>query len=127
MAQLGRAHARELLFRISVTLKGLHALLEVVGGIAIWLVNPGLIVHIVGWLTQDEITEDPHDLVANYLRNSASHFSVSSQHFIALYLFGHGVIKLFLVAALLKDKLGHIRWRCSSSGDTSCIRCIASP
>lgn len=102
---LRKAQARELLFRISVTLKGLHALLEVVGGVALWVVSPGLIVHLVGWLTQDEIAEDPHDLVANYLRHSASQFSVSSQHFIALYLFGHGVVKIILVAALLKDKL----------------------
>ena len=100
-----KAHVRELLFRISVALKGLHALLEVVGGIALWVVSPGLIVHVVGLLTQDEITEDPHDLVANYVRHSVSNYSVSSQHFIALYLFGHGIVKVILVAALLKDKL----------------------
>lgn len=105
MTQLREAHARELLFRISVTLKGLHALLEVVGGIALWLVSPGLIVHVVGWLTQDEIREDPHDLVANYLRHSVSQFSVSSQHFMALYLLGHGIVKIILVVALLKGKL----------------------
>ena len=40
----GKAHARELLVRISVTLKGLHAVLEIVGGIALWVVSPGLIV-----------------------------------------------------------------------------------
>ena len=105
MADLRKAQLRELLFRISVAMKGLDGFLEVVGGVALWVVSPGLIVRIVGWLTQDEITEDPHDLVANYLRRSVSHFSTGSEHFIALYLFGHGAVKLVLVAALFKGKL----------------------
>lgn len=105
MAKLGKAHVRKLLFRISVLIKGLDGVLEIVGGVALWVVSKGLIVHVVGWLTQDEITEDPHDLVANYLRHSVRHFSASSQHFIAVYLFGHGVVKVILVAALLKGKL----------------------
>lgn len=70
MAKLGKAHVRELLFRISVLIKGLDGVLEIVGGVVLWMVSKGLIVHVVGWLTQDEITEDPHDLVANYLRHS---------------------------------------------------------
>lgn len=99
------ARLRELLFRISVALKGLDGLAEVVGAVALWVVKPGLIVRIVGWLTQDEIREDPQDLVANYLRRSVSHLSAGSEHFIALYLFGHGIVKLILVAALFSGKL----------------------
>jgi len=101
----GRAHLRELLFRASVLLKGLDAVLEIAGGIALWMVGPGLIVRVVGWLTQDEIAEDPRDLVANYLRHAARHFSLTSQHFVAVYLVGHGIVKILLVVALLKDKL----------------------
>ena len=105
MERAARAYLRELLFRLSVILKGLDALLEVAGGIALWLVSPGLIIQVVHFLTQDEIAEDPHDLVANLLRHAASHFSLSGEHFMALYLLAHGVIKGFVVAALLKNKL----------------------
>lgn len=97
--------SRELLFRISVLLKGVDALLEIVGGIALWMVSPGMIVRLVHFLTQDEIAEDPHDLVASLLRHSAARFSVSGEHFIAIYLLAHGVVKGFAVAMLLQNKL----------------------
>lgn len=100
-----KARLREFLFRASVLLKGLDALLEIVGSIAAWMVTPSLIVRVIGFLTQDEIREDPHDLVANYLRHAASRFTFSSEHFLAVYLLGHGIVKLFVVFALLKNKL----------------------
>jgi len=99
------AKLRELMFRVSVFLKGLDGTLEIAGGIALWAVNPGWIVRVVGLLTQDEIVEDPHDLVANYLRHAAHHLSVASGHFMAIYLLGHGLVKIFVVVALLRNKL----------------------
>ncbi len=100
-----KANSRELFFRISVWLKGLHAGLEIAGGVALSVVSPGFIIHVVALLTQDELAEDPHDLIANYLLNAASHLSVSSKQFMALYLLAHGVPKLLLVGALLRHKL----------------------
>lgn len=99
------ATLRELVFRVGVFLKGLDGTLEFAGGIALWAVNPGWIVRVVGLLTQDEIAEDPHDLVANYLRHAAHHFSVANGHFMAIYLLGHGLVKIFVVVTLLRDKL----------------------
>lgn len=100
-----RARLRELLFRLSVLLKGLDAILEIAGAIALWLVSPGFIASAVHFLTQDEIAEDPHDLVANWLRHAAARFSFSSEHFMAIYLLAHGLIKIALVAALLRNRL----------------------
>jgi uncharacterized membrane protein len=100
-----KSQLRELLFRISVTLKGLHAALEIVGGIALLVVSPDFILRAMELLTQDEIAEDPRDLIANYLLDAARHLSLGSQHFAAYYLLSHGATKAFLVAALLKGKL----------------------
>ena len=100
-----RARLRELLFRLSVLLKGLDAILEILGAIALWFVNPGFIASTIHFLTQDEIAEDPHDLVANWLRHAAARFSLSSEHFMAIYLLAHGIIKIALVAALLRNRL----------------------
>ena len=96
---------RRRLFRVSVMLKGLDALLEIVGGIVLWLLRPELIVRVIGLLTQDEISEDRRDIVANYLRDLAGRFSPSTQHFMAIYLLAHGIVKIFVVAALVKNKL----------------------
>lgn len=105
MKGLFQGSFRELLFRISITLKGLDALLELLGAIALWIVKPGMIAHLVGWLTQDEISEDPHDLVANFMQREAHHLSLASEHFMAFYLLAHGVVKGLVVAALIREKL----------------------
>ena len=101
-----RARLRELFFRVSVSLKGLDALLEIVGGIALLAVSPRFILRTLAFLTQDELAEDPRDRIANLLLGAAQHLSVSTEHFAAFYLLTHGITKIFLVGALLNDK----RW-----------------
>lgn len=96
-----RRDTREVLFLVSVWLKGIDGFLELAGGIALFAANPGLILHIVRFLTQDEITEDPRDLIANALRHSARHLTFATEHFMAIYLLVHGVVKVVLVWGLL--------------------------
>src|SRR6267143_3939716 len=88
-------------FTISVVSKGVDGALEIVGGTLLLLVNPLQIHNIVRILTEHELSEDPHDLVATYLLNSAQHLSASAQLFAGTYLLWHGVVKVVLVAALL--------------------------
>lgn len=97
-----KAHLRDLFFRSSVLLKGLDGVLEIAGAIALWTMTPGRLIRLLYLLTQDEITEDPHDLIATHLRHAAAHFSFSTQHFMTLYLLAHGIVKILLVVALLK-------------------------
>ncbi len=56
-------------------------------------------------LTQSELSEDPKDLIANYLIKTAQEFSVSTQLFGIIYLLSHGFIKIFLVVSLWRGKL----------------------
>jgi uncharacterized membrane protein len=60
---------------------------------------------VIALLTQDELREDPRDLIANYLLAAAQRLSLASEHFAALYLLSHGVIKILLVVGLLSRKL----------------------
>jgi uncharacterized membrane protein len=101
----GRRQLTERFFRISVLLKGLNAMLEIVGGVMLFGVSPAFILRTVALLTQDELAEDPRDFIANYFLHAASHLSLSGQRFAAIYLLGHGVIKIGLVWALLKQQL----------------------
>ncbi len=94
-----------LAFDITVFLKGIHAVLEIIGGIAVLFITKTSFMAIVFYITQEELSEDPKDFIAHYLITSAQHFSVSSQHFISLYLLSHGIIKIILVIGLLKEKL----------------------
>lgn len=93
------------IFRVSVVLKGIDAFVECAAGVALALISTQTIVNLVNFVTQEELVEDPHDFIATHLVAIAQHFSIQSRHFYAFYLLGHGVVKLALVAGLLKGKL----------------------
>lgn len=92
-------------FRISVILKGLHALIEIAGGIAFYLISSQTILMWVNALTRNELVEDPRDLVATHLLSAAQALTGSTQSFYAFYLISHGMIKIILVVGLLREKL----------------------
>src|SRR5712664_4878052 len=92
-------------FQLSVLLKGAHAAIECVGGIALALVSTSTIADLVNALTQEELIEDPKDFIATYLLTMARQFSVGMKHFYAFYLLSHGAVKLLLVIGLLRNKL----------------------
>ncbi len=94
-----------LAFEASLLLKGLFALCEIVGGVLAYFVTQKFLLNLVQAATQGELSEDPRDLIANYLLHQAEHLSVSAQHFAALYLLSHGVVKLALIVGLLEKKL----------------------
>ncbi len=87
------------LFEISVILKGLDALLEIVVGIALFFVN---IPNLVQSLVQTEIIEDPNDFIATHIQALAGTLSPQVQTYGALYLLAHGVIKVVVVIGLLR-------------------------
>ena len=92
------------LFRIGIFLKALDGVLEVGGGILLLVASKESLNDVVAFLTQHELAEDPHDLIANYLVHLVHHLSLSTQRFGALYLLVHGVLKVFLVVGLLLNQ-----------------------
>ncbi|MEX3985297.1 DUF2127 domain-containing protein [Paraburkholderia sp. EG287A] len=94
-----------LVFELSLWFKAIFAVSEIVAGVATWFVPHRLFLTLVLWVTKDEFAEDPHDLVANFPLHTVQHLSVDTQKFAAIYLLGHGVIKLWLIVGLLREKL----------------------
>ena len=97
-------------FRISLVLKGVDGLLELVGGILLLLVTPGQISSLVRTLTQHELSVDSGDLLATAARHAADSLTVSASTFAAAYLLLHGLVKIVLVWAVLKDYLWAYPW-----------------
>jgi uncharacterized membrane protein len=93
------------IFVVSVSLKGLHALIEIAGGLALYFVSKQTIVDAITRWSYDQILEQKHDWIANRLLGFSQHFSVAEHDFFAFYLLSHGIIKGVLVAGLLKEKL----------------------
>jgi uncharacterized membrane protein len=92
-------------FALSVSLKGLHALIEIVSGLALYLTSTELIVGWISRWSERAIAQERHDWIASHLLRFAEHFSVQQHDFYAFYLLSHGVVKLVLVYGLLKEKL----------------------
>lgn len=98
-------HRIHQIFEVSVLLKGAHALIECLSGIALALIGTSTIVNFVNAITQDELIEDPNDFIATHLLAMAHEFSVQTKNFYAFYLLSHGIVKLVLVVGLLRNKL----------------------
>ena len=97
-------------FAVGIILKGLDGVLEVVGGGLLLVISPTTIDQLSRTLTQHELSEDPHDFLATHLLHAAGSLTGSSLELGAAYLLLHGVVKIVLVAALLRDKIWAYPW-----------------
>jgi uncharacterized membrane protein len=105
LTRLREEKTLHLIFEITLIFKGFIAFTEIIGGILVFFISRDIIIKMVTAITQGELTEDPKDFIAHYLVQSAQHLSIGSQHFAALFLTSHGIIKLFLIIGLLREKL----------------------
>jgi uncharacterized membrane protein len=106
LRRVARGRIVHLLFDISVVAKGIDGVLELIGGVLLLLISPTQLYHIARILTQHELSQDPHDVIANYLLHSSEKLSAGAKTFGALYLLWHGLVKVGLVTALLLKR----RW-----------------
>lgn len=93
------------LFVASILAKGLHALLEIITGVALYLISTETIVGSLSRWSSREILLERHDWIASHLLKFAEGFSVEKHHFYAFYLLSHGIVKGLLVVGLLREKV----------------------
>lgn len=90
-------------FVVSLTLKGLNSLLEILGGIL--FLFTGSVTAILGLLIRGELIEDPTDFVATHIQHALPYFFTHGHLYASFYLLSHGIIKIILVISLLRNKL----------------------
>lgn len=110
MKWFGRGDLLDRTFEVSLVLKALDGAFEVGGALLLLLVSPATIDRVVFDLTQHELSGDPHDFIAVHALNYAHGLTGSTVLFGGLYLLSHGVVKIALVAALLKQQLWAYPW-----------------
>jgi uncharacterized membrane protein len=110
MRLLKRGDLLDQAFVIGIVLKGLDGILEVVGGLLLLVVTPATIDRLTRALTQHELSQDPHDFLATHLLHYTGSLTGSAIRFGAVYLLLHGVVKVVLVAALLRNQLWAYPW-----------------
>src|SRR5205809_420982 len=92
------------IFIVSIVLKGLHSLIECIGGAVLVFVSTGAIRNLVAKLSQESPIAAKSDFIARHLADAVNYVSPDTKHFYSYYLLSHGVVKLALVVALLRGK-----------------------
>jgi uncharacterized membrane protein len=106
MAHPNRIQRIRFLFRVGILLKGIDGFMELIGGLVLLSLAREFLSRTVALVTAHELSEDPHDLLANALTHTVSLLSADTRSFAGAYLIGHGCIKIVLVAGLWREK----RW-----------------
>jgi len=92
-------------FEFAILIKGIDGILETAGGFLLLFVPLRAIDDLVQVLTAHELSEEPDDWFANTLRHAAEAISVDTKMYASIYLISHGVLKVFLVYFLWREKL----------------------
>jgi uncharacterized membrane protein len=106
MAHPNRIQRIRFLFRVGILLKGIDGFMELIGGLVLLSLAREFLSRTVALVTAHELSEDPHDLLANALTHTVTLLSADTRRFAGAYLVGHGCIKIVLVAGLWREK----RW-----------------
>ena len=110
MSRFRARDALDRIFEVGIILKGLDGVLEAIGGLLLLAVTPATINRLVARLTQHELSEDPNDFIARHLLRYAHGLTGSAVTFAAVYLLAHGIVKIVLVAALLRNQAWAYPW-----------------
>jgi uncharacterized membrane protein len=105
-----RGRALDVTFRISIILKGLDGAFELIAGVVLLFLSPSALQGIARVVFQQELSENPHAFVATSVLHLTSGLSTSATLFGAVYLLLHGLVKVLLVWAVLKEKLWAFPW-----------------
>jgi uncharacterized membrane protein len=92
-------------FRVSVILKAIDGVFEIVGGLLLLVVSPDQLDAIARSLTQHELSEDPHDFFANHLLRATGGLTHATTLFAGIYLLSHGIAKVVVIVAVLRGEM----------------------
>ena len=96
---------RHLLFIVSILLKGLFAIAEIVVGAALLFTAPGLLTQFIHFMFHNRLVADPYDPLATFALHQFQDFDMTRHTFVSIYLMLHGLVKVGVVAGLYSERL----------------------
>jgi uncharacterized membrane protein len=91
-------------FIISICIKTLTGLVETASGFLLLYLSPAVLTGILNRLSRGEQLEVPQDFFLVYAHQYLNHLTAGTKNFAGLYILAHGIINLFLVLGLIKEK-----------------------
>ncbi|WP_242622933.1 DUF2127 domain-containing protein [Pseudonocardia sediminis] len=92
----------EQLFRIALLVKGVDGAAELLGAVALLLISGDLVNRLVTDVLARDLLGPPDGSLARHFVSGTAEFASGNRTFAIVYLALHGVVKLLLVAALLR-------------------------
>jgi uncharacterized membrane protein len=108
--QRHRRSALDLFFHWGVVFKGLYGAGEILSGLFLGFVSPGILQHWATLLTQERLSHDPDDFLSNALSHFVDGLTTSAVTFAAIYLVVHGLVKVGLLWAVLTRRYRVYPW-----------------
>lgn len=97
-------------FVLSIGAKGIFGLVELIGALLSFLISPAQIHAFAVWATAKELQEDPNAVVAQFILHLGTSVNIHETHYVAIYLALHGLVKVILVWAVLREKHWAYPW-----------------
>jgi len=76
-----RERVLEIVFRVTLIVKGADGVLELIGGVLLLFLTPERMNAVVRFLTQHELGQDPDDPIANWIVHFSHHLTGSATLF----------------------------------------------
>lgn len=92
-------------FEFAILIKGINGVLEATGGFLLLSTPLRAIDGLMQVLIAHELSDESYDWFAHMLRHAAESISVDSKRYASIYLISHGLVKIFLVYFLWREKL----------------------
>jgi uncharacterized membrane protein len=98
-----RARRTERLFRIALLVKGVDGAAELVAAVTLLLVPTATVHRLVADIVSRDLLGPPDGFLTRHLVAGTEEFASGNRTFVVLYLGLHGIVKLALVWALLRQ------------------------
>lgn len=92
------------LFIVMIVIKGLEWIVQLWIGAMTFFLSKSTLYNLVWPYLQEELVEDQHAIISQFLWDSLQWLTISTQHFIAFYFISHGIIKFFIWYNILKKR-----------------------
>jgi len=93
------------LYEIGILIKGFDGAIELLGGLFLLIMPGSIIMHITHALVDTELNRNPSDLLATKVLHYGTQLAQGRNAFAIAFLLTHGIVKVGLVIALLRQKL----------------------
>jgi len=93
------------IFRISLVLKAIHSIVELLAGVVLYAASGEAILRVAHALTRHELLENPNDLFARLLLRAADSLAIDEKAVATVYLLSHGIVEIFLVVMILLNRI----------------------